>query len=221
MSNEVTISVTDQDNSHLRTSTNLIVDGNQRLYEFIHQQRSGDCVLINFLNTWSFVHDGVIPMSVNEARLGVMNLRHDEGISTESIKKIDSGLSQEDVVLLFSLMSDTEPNWEEDVLQIDGRVDMRKLQLIVLDILDYLDTYSSGRCITGLREHSTTIVKLKGDSYAFLDPFDPQGATFHDTAGMVELLANLIENRSQENNFFYFVRGNIRAASTPFTEVSS
>ena len=117
-------------------------------------------MLINFLNTWSFVHDGAIPMTVNEARLGVMNLRRDESINTESIKHVDSGLSQEDAVLSFSLMSDIAPNWEEDVLQIDGRADKRKLQLKVLDILDYLDEYSPGLCITGLREHSRTIIKF-------------------------------------------------------------
>jgi hypothetical protein len=210
----------EMDNFHIRKKRLIKVNGQPRTYEYIHQQRSGDCVLANFLNTWSFVHDGVLPMSVNEARYGAMNLRKDEGIDASSIQTIDSGLSQEDTVLLFSQLSDETVNWEEDVLSIEGQLDARQRQLKAIDILEYLATYNSGVCVTGLREHSRTIVKLRGDAYALLNPTNSEGLLLYDTERLTGLLTDLIANQPPESNFFYFVRGDIKASSTPNAQVT-
>ena len=195
-----------ESNSHQVHVQDLRLNGEIRRVELIQQVRAGDCVLATFLNTWSIEHGGQLPMSVAEARALAIKLRRLEDRNADDIRAPDSPLSHADVVRLFSLIHGQTPR-QEDILTIDGlRKTTAEVQLEMLDVLEYLDTYSSRLCTIGLRGHSTSIKKLPGDSYALIDPIARPVVRILTTEQVVSYLADLCEGQARNDNFFFFIQ---------------
>ena len=195
-----------ESNNHKIRSHEIDLDNGKKTIEMIHQQQGGDCVLANFLNTWSIENDGRLPCTIDEARKLVVNLRTKDNFDSTNIENPDDGLSPGDIMDLFAMINDCQ--WQEDdVLTVSGEnIDTRQLQLKILDILEYLETYKSKVCATGLGGHARTIKKLKGDNYLLLDPQNEEGVQKMNTDQLLAFLTPLMKDRSGHENFFFFLR---------------
>jgi hypothetical protein len=177
----------------------------------LHQLRPGDCVLANFLNTQSletaikFNTDGQLLMTVQEARQAAIRMRQRDGEDWRDIISPDSALSYSDVIRLFSNIHEIPPQ-QDDIMTVEGRRDMTRLQLAAIGVLEYLDTYKSGLCSVGLGYHSRSIRKLHGDNYALIDPMNPNGVEFMQTRSLMQFLATQMSGHPPNDNFFFFVR---------------
>ena len=175
-------------------------------FEMIHQARSGDCVLINYLNTQSLVGDGKISMSPRELRDLVIEARVQNRESYADIAENDTPLSLKDVVRLFPTILDVKAE-QEDIVTVNGKVDQRTLQHnIEHDLLEYLDTYEHHLCTTGMGYHSRSIWKLGEDMYIVIDPTNANGFDQMSKSQLVIFLTNLCHNKKPDNNFFLFLR---------------
>lgn len=175
-------------------------------FEMIHQTQPGDCVLINFLNTESLVRDNVVSMTPRELRDLVIEKRRMQGENADDILEDNSPLSYADTVRLFSTITNIQPK-QEDIVTINGRIARQELRnQIENGILEYLDTYESGLCTTGMGYHSRTIWKLDTNMYIVIDPMNQNGFTQYDKNGLVDNLTNLCMNQEPNNNFFFFLR---------------
>lgn len=196
-----------EQNFHNVITREITLNGQPKRVELIHQVRAGDCILANFLNTVSIELDGRLPMTVNEARQAAIRLRQAQGQDISDIITPDSPLDYKDVVNLFSSIHGKTPK-QEDVLTLEGRnKSYDQLRVDAVEVLEYLDTYDSGLCTTGLGYHSRTIKRMERDldRYAIIDPMNPNGFQFMDTPQIMEFLATHIANQPKENNFFFFV----------------
>ena len=172
-------------------------------FEMIHQTMPGDCVLINYLNTYSLTHDGMIPMSPRELRDIVIEQRRQNHETADDIVADNTRLSYEDVVRLFSTINNSRPK-QEDIMTIDGRTQRNNLKHNVeYGLLEYLDSYESGLCTTGMGNHSRTIWKLSDNIYIVIDPSDPNGFNQYNKQQLVEYLTDLCSHQEPNNNFFF------------------
>lgn len=178
--------------------------------EMIHQTLPGDCVLIDYLNTESLVNGGgKIVMSPRELRDLVIQRRRQDGERADDIVQDNTPLSYKDTVSLFSTLYRV-PLKQEDIVLVRAdnlsREDLRNNIRSLL--LDYLDTYESGLCTSGMGYHSRTIWKLAENNYIVIDPTNPDGFSRFSKDQLVEYLTNLCLNQPAENNFFFFLRSN-------------
>jgi hypothetical protein len=195
-----------EQNFHNVSTREFTINGQQRNIELVHQIREGDCIPANFLNTASVEFDGHLPASIKEARNFAIRKRQEQGKDISDIVLPDSPLDYGDVVNLFSTLYGQPPT-QEDVLTVEGRNKSNiDLQMDSLNILEYLDTYKSGLCTTGLGRHSRTIKKLAGDNYAIIDPMNENGIEFKNTDQMVGFLSGYMANQRENENFFFFIR---------------
>lgn len=199
-------------NFHRVFTREFVINGQRRRVELLHQLRAGDCGLANFLNTYSIEEaynhgvDGKLPMTIQEARQAVIRVRQRTGEDFSDITSPDSAISYKDIVRLFSSIHSIPPK-QEDILTVDGRdKTTTQLRLDSLTILDYLATYPSGLCTTGLGIHSRTIKKIQGDNYLLIDPMDSSGMETMNTAQLMDFLANHMNGRQANDNFFFFIR---------------
>ena len=199
--------VNNDNNGHKVTIQNISKEDNETFsLEFIHQQRHGDCVLANYLNTSSLERNGHLPMTIREARDLAISLRQDSSENIEDIVLPDSPLNYRDVCRLFSRIHDMPPQ-QQDILTINGiNTSLQNLQNQASLILNYLNTYPSGLLTTGMGYHSRTIKRLDNERYLMLDPLDPVGAEEFDTEEITLLLARLMLGKEKDQNFFFFVR---------------
>lgn len=194
-----------ENNFHNIIHQEIILDGQRRDVELIHQLRSGDCVPAAFVNTCSVELGGKLPMTINEVRSAAIRMRSEHGEDFRDIAFANEPLSYKDTVRLFSSIHGQEPK-QEDILTIEGRLNNVKRQTKAVDILEYLDTYESGLMVTGLQEHCRAVKKLQGDNYAVIDPMNSRGLSTMNTEQMVVFLGGLMANRPPVSNFFFFVR---------------
>lgn len=196
---------TRESNSHKIRLHEVRINNESRRIELIHQQQGGDCVLANYLNTFSFERGGQIPATITEARVQAIAFRNKKREDASDIRSPDSPLSYTDVVNLFSSIYGKKPR-QEDIVLLDGHQSQNIIQVQVLELLDKLDRYPSGILATGLGYHSRTIKKLPGDAYAVLDPMNRNGFEVMNTIQLVGYITGLSQNQSSNQNFFFFVR---------------
>src|SRR5437868_2467778 len=85
-------------NLHRVVRHHFDINGQTRNVEMIHQIRSGDCVLANFVNTESLEHaisnntDAELLMTIQEARQAAVNFRRRVGQDSSDIEQRDSPL---------------------------------------------------------------------------------------------------------------------------------
>jgi len=194
-----------ENNFHTVIHQNLTIDGQNRNLELIHQRRAGDCVAAAFVNTCSLELGGKLPMTISEVRSSAIQTRREHGEEFRDIAFADAPLSYTDTVRLFSSIHGIPPQ-QEDILTIEGRLSDRTRQIKALDLLEYLDTYSSGLMVTGLQEHCRVVKKMPGATYAVIDPMNPQGVNTMNTEQIVPYIGALMANRPPNSNFFFFVR---------------
>ena len=192
-----------ESNNHKIRSHEIDLGEGSKTVEMIHQQQGGDCILANFLNTWSIENNGRVPFTIDEARKIAINLRLRAGEDASDIVNPNSPLSYKDVVNLFSSIHDCPPQ-QDDIFEISGEnFDDRQIRLKVIEILDYLETYKSRTCSIGTGYHSRTIKQLR-DKYIVLDPMDRNGIQEMDVDQIVDYLANQMHGRTKI--FFFFLR---------------
>jgi hypothetical protein len=193
-------------NFHQVRSVELNIGGESRRVELVHQARPGDCVIATFLDTWSLSRSGQIPMTIDEARSLAVSLRVTAGEDASDIQAKDSPLSYGDVINLFSVIYGRQP-LQEDIITLNGRSRNRnELQLDILNLLDYFDTYKSGLCTTGLGYHSRTIKALNDGRYAIIDPLWGDVVRTVETEELITFIADLCHDRVENDNFFFFIR---------------
>ncbi|HYV33941.1 MAG TPA: hypothetical protein VE973_03790 [Candidatus Limnocylindria bacterium] len=176
--------------------------------EMIHQTVSGDCVLIDYLNTESLVNGrGTILMPPHELRNLVIENRRREGKDAADILEDNQPLNYSDTVWLFSNLNKVKPE-QEDILLVNARdIDRNALRnKIENGVLEYLDTYPSGLCTTGMGYHSRSIWKLAEDHYIVIDPTDPNGFSRYNKSQLTDYLTNLCAHQEANNNFFFFLK---------------
>lgn len=175
--------------------------------EMIHQTLSGDCVLIDYLNTESLVNgEGRIVMSPRELRDLVIAKRQQAGEDATDILQDNQPLSLKDTVRLFATLYGAKAK-QEDILLVNGQVDHEVLRHNIENgVLEYLDTYSTGLCTTGMGYHSRSVWKLAEDHYIVVDPTDPSGFTRYSKRQLIDYLTNLCAHQEADNNFFFFLR---------------
>lgn len=196
----------DGNNGHPIVPHELDIPGLPRRADMIHQVREGDCILANFLNTYSLERMGRLPMTINEARLQAIDMRKGEHRDHADIVEPDSSLDYKDVINLFSKIYGVSPR-QEDLETVEGQgKTQRELELAALNILDKLDTYPSGLVTTGMGFHSRTIKRLPGDNYAIIDPMNPRGLQLANTLGVIAVLDALMVDHPANENFFFFIR---------------
>lgn len=178
--------------------------------EMIHQTLPGDCVLINYLNTESLVNgDGKIVMPPRELRDLVIQKRRQSNKDASDILEDNQPLSYADTVSLFSTIYGVEPQQQDVVPVAADRLSRQELASnIEHGVLEYLDTYPSGICTTGMGYHSRTLWKLAEDNYIVIDPMNQNGFERFSKARLVAYLTNLCLHQPAENNFFFFLRQN-------------
>ncbi|NMC51575.1 hypothetical protein GYA54_02500 [Candidatus Kuenenbacteria bacterium] len=153
------------------------------------------------------MHEGKIIMSPRELRDLVIEKRRQSGEDPGDILNDDQPLSYTDVVRLFSLVLGSRPKQEDIVtVRTDNLTRGQVENNIENGILEYLDTYQSGLCTTGLGYHSRSIWKLDADNYILIDPMNENGFEKKNRGQLVDFLANIMLNQPANNNFFFFLR---------------
>lgn len=190
----------------------VVLNGVSRDIELIHQLRAGDCGLACFLNTHSFTDamrfntDGRLPMTITAARQLAINLRREEGEDYREIVHPDSPIYYKDAVRLFGRIYFGRPK-QEDIVTIEGRgKSTLDLQRSAMGIIDKLDEYRSGLCVTGLRYHCRSLLRLPTE-YALIDPMNSQGVQFMHPKEVLFFLVDHMRGAEADKNFFFFVRG--------------
>jgi hypothetical protein len=195
-----------ESNNHRIFSQRVTVAGEEREVEMIQQVRAGDCVIAAYLNTFSLEHEGRLPETVREARLRAIQARRLHGEASNDIEQPDSALSYMDTVRLFGGIYGVPPR-QDDLVMLDGRVaSQAEMQLKVLDLLDKLDGYPSGVCVTGMSGHARTIKKLDGGTYGLIDPFFASGIKRMTPEALTQFIASECLGRDTNSNFFFFLR---------------
>lgn len=199
----------DENNGH-RTRLFEMGDGSRK--EYLEQAREGDCVIVNYLNMHSFVHDGSLPMTVRSARNMAVDerqrykARHPEdrrALDPEEIRDNDVPLDNLDMVRLFSkIYNDSR---QDDIINVDGMTSEDEVRRKAGLILTQLENYSSGMCALGIGNHSMTIMEAGGRYFLF----DPLGAVYAKDMSRQEaenFIFDHIKGRSANNNLFFYLR---------------
>jgi hypothetical protein len=175
--------------------------------ELIHQTFPGDCVLINYLNSESLINGrGKIAMQPSDLRRLVVERRQQEGEPYNDIDANNTPLSYKDTVRLFETFYGVKAR-QEDIVTVNGLMEMSALRSnIEHGLLEYLDTYNSGLCTTGMGYHSRTLWKLDNDAYIVIDPMDLNGFKKYSKRQVIDFLTDLCHSQEPDNNFFMFLR---------------
>lgn len=192
-------------------------------FEFIKQARAGDCVLINFLNTYSFAHDGTFPMTIKQAREAAISMRQDRKSSTdpnyhsdlepEEIRGVDVPLEYQDMFDLFAMIYD-ETARNGDMEKINGTVPDREIRQKIGQAIDKINNYDSKTCSLGLGKHSTTVMEA-GGNYLYLDPFDAKYVKALSRDELEDKIFSYAKGHAENDNIFLYLRkaeDNIREA---------
>ncbi len=176
--------------------------------EMIHQALPGDCVLISYLNTESLVNgSGKITMTPHELRELVIETHRQAGEDARDILQDNQPLNYADTVRLFSTIYGVKAQQEDIVTVAADNLSREGLRNNIENgVLEYLDTYPSGLCTTGMGYHSRTIWKLEDDNYIVIDPMNQNGFERFNKRSLVDYLTRLCGHQPAENNFFFFLR---------------
>lgn len=173
--------------------------------ELIHQQREGDCILANVLNTYSFEKQGHLPYTIIELRERAIQLRRNRGEDTNDIEASNSHLSYKDYIYLLADLFDEKPQ-QKNIITVEGRnQNMVGIQRKICDILEDLIKSKTKILATGLGYHARSIKYLGNNYFAILDPMNRNGAKSMSYEKVIEFLGNMCKNRDADSNFFYIV----------------
>ncbi len=195
----------EESNNHLIRAGEFETGDIKKDFEFIHQQRGGDCILATVLNTISFNEQGHLPFTIKQLREIAIKKRRESGKSSHDIESADSPLEYEDFIYLLLDLTGRNPK-QENVVTINGRQEKEKIVEKILDLREKLISSDYQTLAVGTKGHATSIRRFRETGeYALIDPFNRDGARKMSDKEVWQYLLKRCEEEHKDKNFFYII----------------
>jgi hypothetical protein len=192
-------------NNHLIRVGHFQEGNEEKSFEFIHQQKPGDCILATTLNTLSFNEKGHLPFTINELRRVAIDLRKGRDEDTSDIKRPDSSLNFRDFVYLFAELTGRKPK-QEDVISVSGvNRTGNQIKLDILDIFDKLAASDYRTLAIGTRNHARSLKYLEDGNFALIDPMSKRGVKVMSLHEAHDFLFRECQGTERDHNSFYII----------------